>query len=205
MTVDTDHITAETTAERRRLAGLLRDLDPQDWDRPSLCEGWRIREVVAHMTMPFRYGLPSFLVGMVRARGNFDAFADRAARRDTTDLSDTDLLTCLEDNVDTRWSPPGGGASGALAHDVIHGLDITEALGLPSAPPKRIALAMGEPGSAQFARQLKHFGVALAGRRLVAIDSDVVVGDGAQRHEMPTKDLLLVITGRASLPGSTNA
>ena len=28
---------------------------PAVWDAPSLCEGWRTREVVAHMTMPARY------------------------------------------------------------------------------------------------------------------------------------------------------
>lgn len=31
---------------------LLADLDEAGWDHPSLCAGWRVREVVAHMTMP---------------------------------------------------------------------------------------------------------------------------------------------------------
>lgn len=197
-TTETFH--RETAAERRRLAALLRGIDPQDWGRPSLCDGWRVREVLAHQTMPFRYGLGRMVVGMVRARGRFDVFADRAARDDTARLADEELLSCLEANEGTRWNPPGGGAGGTLAHDVIHGLDMTEALGLPSPPPERIVLAIGDTASSRFSRQLRHFGVDLAGRRLVATDSPLVVGDGPDESELSTKDLLLVITARTALP-----
>ncbi|RMB61298.1 maleylpyruvate isomerase N-terminal domain-containing protein [Tessaracoccus antarcticus] len=38
-------------ATRRRLVGLLTNLAPADWDVPSLCHGWRVREVVAHPSM----------------------------------------------------------------------------------------------------------------------------------------------------------
>jgi hypothetical protein len=36
----------------------------------------------------------------------------------------------LRRNIDNPWQPPGGGATAALSHDVIHGLDVTEAPGL---------------------------------------------------------------------------
>ena len=49
------HLTSETQAERERLADLFRDLSPEQWDTASLCTGWRVREVVAHMTMAARY------------------------------------------------------------------------------------------------------------------------------------------------------
>ncbi len=42
-------------AERRELAGVLAGLTPEQWDAPSLCEGWRVREVAAHIVMAFRY------------------------------------------------------------------------------------------------------------------------------------------------------
>ena len=64
----------------------------------------------------------------------------------------------------------GGGAAGALSHDVIHGLDVTEALGLPASPTDRIALALASAGP----RQLKYFGVDLKGRRLTATDADAL-------------------------------
>ena len=45
----------DIAAECEALADLLERSEPAVWDAPSLCEGWRTREVVAHMTMPARY------------------------------------------------------------------------------------------------------------------------------------------------------
>lgn len=42
-------ITAAIAAERRELADLFDALTPAQWKAPSLCAGWRVREVVAHM------------------------------------------------------------------------------------------------------------------------------------------------------------
>ncbi len=42
-------------AERQDLADVLSDLPAEAWDAPTLCAGWRVRELVAHVTMPFRY------------------------------------------------------------------------------------------------------------------------------------------------------
>lgn len=44
-------------AERRELADLLDTLRADQWDRPSLCAGWRVREVAAHMSLGFRLSL----------------------------------------------------------------------------------------------------------------------------------------------------
>lgn len=35
--------------ERAELADLLATLGPDQWEAPSLCAGWRVRDVVAHM------------------------------------------------------------------------------------------------------------------------------------------------------------
>jgi hypothetical protein len=96
---------------------------------------------------------------------------------------------------------PGGGAAGALSHDVIHGLDVTEALGLPAAPADRIALALASAGP----RQLKYFGVDLNGRRLTATDADVSVGEGAVAEPMTAREILLVVTGRRTAGGASVA
>ena len=42
----------ETVDQRQGLVGVLSTLSESDWDTPSLCAGWRIREIVAHITMP---------------------------------------------------------------------------------------------------------------------------------------------------------
>ncbi|MGH3750307.1 MAG: maleylpyruvate isomerase family mycothiol-dependent enzyme, partial [Micromonosporaceae bacterium] len=123
-------ITRAVAAERTDLAAILTGLPTAQWDAPSLCAGWRTREVVAHMTTPFRYSAPRFILEMIKARGNFNRMSDRTARRDAAALSAEQLVTTLRDNVNHPWKPPGGGLVGALSHDVIHGLDITVALGL---------------------------------------------------------------------------
>ncbi|TMQ86941.1 maleylpyruvate isomerase family mycothiol-dependent enzyme [Actinomadura soli] len=189
------HLTSETRAERERLAGLFGDLAPEQWGAPSLCDGWRVREVVAHMTMPFRTRPIRIVAGLARARFSFNRYADRDARSTTEAMSDAELLDLLRRNIEHPWQPPGGGQAGALSHDVIHGLDVTEPLGLPPAPPERLALVLGSAAD----RQLKFFGVDLGGRRLVATDADVSVGEGPTVLTMPAKEVLLVITGRRPL------
>src|SRR5712692_2314247 len=69
-------------AERGDLAEMLAALPEQEWDRPTLCAGWRVRDLVAHVTMPLRYSAVRFVAELARSRGNFSAMADRCARRD---------------------------------------------------------------------------------------------------------------------------
>ena len=185
----------ETFAERRRLVELLSGLTPQQWAAASLCEGWRVREVVAHITLAYRHSGPRVLAGIAAAGFRFNVFSDRIARGDCDRHSDVVLLNSLRDNVEHPWRPPGGGQRGALAHDVIHGLDITEALGLPPAPAERIAMAMKDAGR----KQLKYFGVDLRGRSLTATDADLVIGTG-QPIPLPAKDITLIVTGRREVP-----
>lgn len=193
---DEDHIASETYEERSRLVRLLRPLSDEQWSTPSLCDGWQVREVVAHMTMPYRMRLPRFFFGLLRHRFRFDEFADHAAKADTERLTDGDLLAALEDNVRNPWRPPGGGAIGALSHDVIHGLDITEALDLPPAPAERIRLVLENSGPKNF----DYFGVDLTGHRFVCSDTDWRLGSGRFEHRMKAKDLLLTVTSRLPLP-----
>ncbi|MCR8579763.1 maleylpyruvate isomerase N-terminal domain-containing protein [Streptomyces sp. Isolate_219] len=44
-------VRAAIAAERRELAELFDTLRTDQWNEQSLCAGWRVREVVAHMTM----------------------------------------------------------------------------------------------------------------------------------------------------------
>ncbi len=195
-----DALAAETFAERRRLAGLLAGLTRAQWAHPSLCSGWRVREVVAHITLPYRHSGPRVIGGIIAARGRFNVFADRIARRDTERFSDAELLASLEQNTQHPWKPPGGGQLGALSHDVIHGLDITEPLGLPRPPAARVQTVLA--GSTK--RQLKYFGVDLSGTRMEADDCDASIGpaNAGTTLRMPAADMLLVATGRRVLPGA---
>jgi uncharacterized protein (TIGR03083 family) len=188
-------LTSEVRKERERLAGLLADLSPEQWAAPSLCQGWRVQEVAAHITMPFRTKPLRFAAGLIGAGFSFNRLADRDARSTARERSQAELLELLQRNIDNPWTPPGGGAAGALSHDVIHGLDVTEPLGLPASPADRIALVLGSAG----ARQLRYFGVDLEGRRLTATDAEVSVGEGPRAAAMTAKEILLVVTGRRTL------
>jgi uncharacterized protein (TIGR03083 family) len=190
-------IRAAVAAERADLASLLSGLSAEDWDKPTLCKGWRVRETVAHITMPFRLSTPRFLLGLLRARGNFDRFADRYARRTAAELSAADLTECLRQNLDHPWKPPGGGYQGALSHDVIHGLDITVALGIDRVvPPDRLHHILDDMKP----RQVKYFGVDLDGIQLRATDVDWTYGTGTPLTGL-AQDLLLVMCGRTLPPG----
>jgi uncharacterized protein (TIGR03083 family) len=198
MTTRNADIPAETYAERERLLGLLEGLSAEQWATASLCGGWAVRDVLAHMTMPFRVRTLQMMGGLVRARFSFNRYAEREARTAAKALGEEALLALLRDNLRTPWRPPGGGEVGALSHDVIHGLDITEPLGLPAAPPERIALVLDHSD----AKLLAYFGAPIAGKRFVATDAELSLGEGTPLH-MPVKDILLFVTGRGGSPSAT--
>ena len=175
-----------------KLAALLGTLTPELWQQETLCHGWRVPELVAHMTMAFRYSVPKFLIGMLAAGGSFHRMADRSARRDAARMSTAELTASMRDNTEHPWKPPGGGYQGALSHDVIHGLDFTVPLGLNRRVPgdhMRIVLSGMSP------KQVKYFHVDLSDIRLVADDLDWSMGEGAELRGA-AQHLLLVVCGR---------
>lgn len=191
-------ITDLIAAERREFADVLSGLPAEAWDAPTLCEGWNVRHVVAHMTMPFRTSLPKFVAGMLRARGNFDKAADRWARGDAAKLTPRQLTACVRDNAGHRWKPPGDGFEAALSHDVIHGLDVTVALGLDrTVPLERVEVILTSPGSE---KGRKFFGVDLSGIELRATDLDWSLGEGTVVAGK-AQHLLLLTSGRLLPPG----
>jgi uncharacterized protein (TIGR03083 family) len=47
--IDRDEMVGLATTEYERLLTLLRTLEPADWDRPTVCDGWRVKDMVAHL------------------------------------------------------------------------------------------------------------------------------------------------------------
>ncbi|WP_434619506.1 hypothetical protein [Arthrobacter sp. A5] len=85
--------------------------------------------ILAHMTMAARYDAPAFMQELAAAGNDFDVLSETVARRDGN-LPFARLLADLRSDTMAVWAPPGGGAMGALSHVIIHGLDITTAIGL---------------------------------------------------------------------------
>jgi uncharacterized protein (TIGR03083 family) len=187
-----DELRPLVTAHRRAFSDVLDGLSEADWNAPTLCEGWRVREVVAHMSMPFRYPAPRFLLELARSRGNFGRMADRVARRDAQAPIGA-LLDGWRTNEDHPWQPPGGGVAGALTHDVVHGMDISVPLGVEHPVSEQALRAVLEQATSP--RSLKHFGHDVTGLRLEADDVDWVYGDGEPLRGS-ARSLLLVLMDR---------
>ena len=164
------------------------------WDVPSLCEGWQVRHVVAHVTMPVRLTPQRFGAEIAAAQGDFGVLSNTVAARDAT-LPTDELLAQLRSADLHAWEPPGGGAGGAVSHSVIHSLDVTIPLGQqPVAPPGAVRDVLDQLTAANG----EWFGVDLTGIRLEATDTDWAWGDGeVVRGE--SGHLVALLSGR-SLP-----
>jgi uncharacterized protein (TIGR03083 family) len=183
-------------AEYLRLAGLLDAASDAQWDTASLCAGWRVREVVAHMTMAARYSEEQFMAELRRCDFDFTRLSNEVAARDAN-LPAAEHIRNLRSEVMQHWAPPGGGYRGALNHVVIHGLDITVPLGAARlAPDETIRIILDDLTTGDVS---KRFGVDIAGRRLAATDLDWSFGAGPVLGGAAA-DLALVICGRAVPP-----
>ncbi len=158
-----------------KLAELLENAAPTVWNEPSLCQGWRVREVIAHVTMPARLSVEQFGAELAAAGGDFQTLSNAIAERDA-DRPIAEHLANLRSAVLADWQPPGGGAIGALNHAVVHSLDVTNAVGLPPAyspvAGRAILDSLTTDGAAA------HFGVDLGAYRLEATDMSWSWGDG---------------------------
>jgi uncharacterized protein (TIGR03083 family) len=195
MTTDT-HLQPVVAAEFVSLADLLAAASDAQWDTPSLCEGWRVREVIAHMTMAARYTEAEFMAELHRCDFDFTRLSNEVADRDAG-LPTGELVANLRSDVMQHWAPPGGGYHGALNHVVIHGLDVTVPLGVPRRSPDdtiRVVLDDLAQGGGH-----AHFGTVTNGRRLEACDLDWSYGSGPVLRGA-AGDLALVMCGRA-VPG----
>jgi uncharacterized protein (TIGR03083 family) len=191
MTDDAD-LQPAVAADFLALADLLDSATDAQWDTLSLCAGWRVREVIAHMTMAARYSEEEFMAELRRYDFDFGRLSDEIAARDA-ELPAADLVASLRAEVMQHWTPPGGGWHGALNHVVIHGLDVTVPLGVPRRSPDatiRVVLDDLTAGGVQ-----ERFGTSSEGRSLQATDLDWSYGSGPVLRG-PAEYLALVLCGR---------
>ena len=191
MTNDAD-LQPVVAAEFVALADLLDSATEAQWETPSLCADWRVREVIAHMTMAARYPEDKFMAELRRCDFDFGRLSNEIASRDAA-LPASELIANLRSHVMQHWTPPGGGYHGALNHVVIHGLDVTEPLGVPRLPPDdtiRIILDDLTKGEVH-----QHFGTSIEGRTLQATDLDWSYGSGPTLRGK-AEDLALLLCGR---------
>jgi len=192
MTNDQD-LQPAIAAEFLALADLLEPATGAQWATPSLCEGWRVREVIAHMTMAARYSEEEFMTELRHCGFDFSRLSNQIAARDGR-LPTRDLVANLRADGMHHWTPPGGGVHGALNHVVIHGLDVTVPLAVPRRSPDqtiRVVLDDLTAGGVQ-----EHFGTRIDGRSLQATDLDWSYGSGPALRGA-AEDLALALCGRS--------
>src|SRR3954471_728564 len=93
-------------AERAALAADLEALTDEQWSTPSQCDGWTVRQTLAHMTAAATQTTPSFFTKMARAGFRFDKFAatDVARHLGPTPAA---TLAMFKAHVGDTSSPPG--------------------------------------------------------------------------------------------------
>ncbi len=189
-----DRVWDVVNAQRRALTDLLPELSEEEWRQPSLCAGWTVRDVVAHLAIQ-NDGLAGALPALLRARGNVDRMVRDSACRAALACSTTELVARVRAVVDTRRQPPFVGHREVLIDWLVHPQDIMVPLGRTfSTPPAAAAYAadriwsMGYPFHAR-----KRF----AGYAFAATDIDWSAGGGALVRG-PMEAILLVLTGRSA-------
>jgi uncharacterized protein (TIGR03083 family) len=188
------------TRERARLADLLDGLTAREWDQPSLCAGWTVKHVAAHVisspqATPWAVG-----VALVRARGSFDRCIDEQARV-WADRPTDQIVADYRRLHGSHRHPIGTTYFEPLLDVLVHSQDIAIPLGREHPMPVVAARAAADR---VWRRSFPfHARRRLGGLRLRATDTDWAVGAGDEVAGAMA-DLLLVLTGRsATLPRLT--
>jgi uncharacterized protein (TIGR03083 family) len=190
--VDLDDVWRTIDTERASLADLLDDLSPAEWETPSLCDAWRVRDVAAHLTLA-QMGPAAAVVATVRARGSFDRMIRDTALR-AAHLPEPEYARRIRAMVGSRRTAPVVSPLEPLIDVLVHGQDVAVPLGRERAvPPAAAAAAATRVWGMSFPFRARR---RLAGFALTATDSGWRAGTGAP-VEGTTGDLLL-LTGRTA-------
>lgn len=192
--MDQDTAWKEVEAGRLRLADLLEDLSAAEWENPSLCGGWRVRDVAAHVTLPPQAPAVRWAVEFFRYGCSFDRMIRESAIRHAR-IPTGDIVAQMRQYAASRKVPPAPGTGvGTTMMDVLtHTMDITLPLGRPADIPPEAAVV-----GLQGAWGLKvpwNPRKRLRGVRCVATDADWAVGEGLEVTG-PAEAFLLLLTQR---------
>lgn len=182
--------------ERRRLAADLSGIAPDSWGSPSLCPGWDVHDVLAHLLDSAKTTRRSFVRDLVRARFDFDRANQVGVERERRG-SPEETLRAWTAAIPLTCTPPADRAT-RLVEAIVHGEDIRRPLGLAAAYPAwavRAALDYQVRTPAAFGGGRER----ARGRRLVDSESGASWGTG-DPLEGAALDLLMHVSGRPVAP-----
>jgi uncharacterized protein (TIGR03083 family) len=193
--MDTDESWQVVVEQRLALAELLAGLSEADWEQPSLCAGWRVRDVAAHVTLiPIPPSPGSLLVDFAKARGNYARFNTVASRRRAA-RTPSQLVRDLRISAESRSVPRPANPANVMWDILVHAQDIAIPLGIdfPTPPDAGAAAAtriweLRWPLTFGARRRLGSF-------TLTATDADWTIGAGPEIAG-PISAILLLLTRR---------
>ena len=179
-------------AERAALIEDLDGVDDRRWEEPSLCGGWTVHDVVAHLIDTARTTRLGFVVGLARAGFDFHRQNARGVERERG-ASPRETLERLG-RVTSRRSTPPAPLDTRIVEEVVHGEDIRRPLGISRSYPREavvrsLRLQARTPASFGGAKE------RIARIRLTAVDADVSIGEGPEVSG-PALSMLLAVSGR---------
>jgi uncharacterized protein (TIGR03083 family) len=177
---------------RLRIADLLESLAPREWDAPSLCAGWRVRDVAGHLAVVPVINVGRMLSVAPRAGFSPQRINTRVAVQEGSRQPE-EIVALIRERADLRATSRVLDVRNSLFDLVVHSQDIARPLGrefdVPPDLTRRGLDRVWEMGWPFRARR------RLAGLHLVATDTDWEVGDGAEIAG-PAMALILLLTGR---------
>lgn len=177
--------------ERTDLADFLSTLRPEQWDEPSLCDGWRVRDVVAHMISYEEHGGADLIRRLVKARFRPGRVND-VALADYVDRDPHELVEFLRAHLTPHGATARLGGRVGLVDGMVHHQDIRRPLGMArEVPPERLLTALPFAVTAPPLRGFWHG----RGVRLVATDVDWSRGKGPEARGAG-EAVLMVLAGR---------
>jgi uncharacterized protein (TIGR03083 family) len=180
-------------AERKAVAITLEGLTPEQWGSASLCGGWTVGFLAAHILAGAEQTTGHFLGGMAATGFRFNTFMERDARS-RAELSREQIADRLRQRTTTTNHPPAP-VMAMLGEIVVHGEDIRRPLGLPGTVADDAAnacLQMYTKASFPVGGKKR-----IHDLRLVATDTGWSHGAGPEVSG-PAMSLLLAMTGRAA-------
>lgn len=172
-----------TRTERLALIAQLEALTTQHWETPSLCQGWRVVDVAAHLAWAPVLGPVEGGAALLRNRLSLNRMIARSAVEWSGRGTDA-ILDQLRTNAESGAKPIGMPQVAALSDAVVHGLDIRRPLGLQHpvppasvAPLADFALVTPWPLAAVIGGSARR---RVRGVRLVVTDADWQHGDGPE-------------------------
>ena len=180
-------------AENADFSAYLHSLERDDWERPSLCEGWRVRDVVGHVLDGNELNLLTLPVRLAR----FGFSSNRSGKAMSIARAEGRTPAHLVHDFDHRdaWAgtctvfPPRL----VLLDRLVHHQDIRRALSHErTVPPDRLlAVLEGAPGlGSVFGARKRSAGFSFA-----ALDVPWAWGAGP-RVQGPGEAILLALLGR---------